>query len=323
MIYGSVLAVFIGLILDLIFGDPCNFPHLVRLMGKSIDFLDRRFRREHDTPKTQIKKGSLMVVIMIFIYGVIPSVLLAVCYKYSMAAGILLESFICWQMLAATSLRKESMKVYKSLEAENIEQARADVSMIVGRDTKMLDKEGIIRAAVETVAENTSDGVIAPLFYMIVGGGGLVMVYKAVNTMDSMVGYRNEKYLYFGRIAAKTDDVVNYIPARLSAVLMIAASFLLKLDYKNAFCIFKRDRYCHKSPNSAQTESVCAGALDVRLAGEAWYFGVRHDKPFIGDNIREICTGDIKTANKLMVVTTILGFVVFMAVKVFVWQILP
>lgn len=315
MFYGSIIAVFNGLILDLIFGDPYCLPHLVRLMGKTIDGLERWLRRQNDTPAGQIRKGVLTAAVMLFLYGAVPFAVLTVCYRYSMAAGILLESLICWQMLAVKSLRKESMKVYKALAADDVERARADVSMIVGRDTDVLDKEGIIRAAVETVAENTSDGVIAPLFYMFVGGGWLAMAYKAVNTMDSMIGYRNEKYLYFGRAAAKADDAANYIPARLSALLMIAASALLGLDYKNAVRIFRRDRYCHKSPNSAQTESVCAGALRVRLAGEAWYFGVRHEKPYIGDDIRKVCGEDIQTANRLMIATTVLGFAVLAAVK--------
>lgn len=315
MVYGSILAVFNGLILDLIFGDPYCLPHLVRLMGKTIDGLESRLRRQDDAPKKQIRKGAMMVAVMLFLFGAVPLIVLTLCYRYSMAAGILLESLICWQMLAARSLKNESMKVYRSLQEGDIERARTDVSMIVGRDTDVLDQDGIIRAAVETVAENTSDGVIAPLFYMLAGGGWLAMAYKAVNTMDSMVGYRNEKYLYFGKTAAKTDDVVNYIPARLSAFFMIVASVLLRLDYKNAARIFRRDRYCHKSPNSAQTESVCAGALRVRLAGEAWYFGVRYDKPFIGDNIRAVCAEDIQTANRLMMVTTILGFLVLAAAK--------
>lgn len=320
MILDSILAATIGLILDLIFGDPRSLPHLVRAMGKTIGFLDRRLCKASDTSDAQKQKGVLLVVLMLFLYGVIPFLLFKLCYRQCRTAGIVLESLVCWQMLAAKSLKQESMKVYQSLRAGNVEQARQAVSMIVGRDTDKLSAEGIIRAAVETVAENTSDGVIAPLFYMAVGGGWLAMAYKAVNTMDSMVGYRNEKYLYFGWAAAKTDDAANYIPARLSAVFMMISAFFLKLDYKNAFRIFKRDRYRHKSPNSAQTESVCAGALRVRLAGDAWYFGALYEKPFIGDNLREICTEDIQTVNRMMYTAAILGFVLFMAVKTLVWR---
>lgn len=322
MIYGSVIAVFVGLILDLILGDPYSFPHFVRLMGKTINMLEKRLRKADDTERMQKRKGIILVISMLFLYGVVPFLCLKCCYHLSFAAGVLAESVLCWQMLAAKSLRKESMKVYDSLKADNLEQARYDISMIVGRDTDKLNREGIIRAAVETVAENTSDGVIAPLFYMIIGGGWLAMAYKAVNTMDSMVGYRNGKYLHFGCPAAKTDDAVNFIPARLSAVLMMVSSLLLGLDFANAFRIFKRDRYRHKSPNSAQTEAVCAGALRVRLAGDAWYFGELYKKPYIGDDLREVCVEDIRTANRLMYVTVIAGFVVMMTVKLLVWRLL-
>lgn len=322
MVYGSIISVFIGLILDLIFGDPYSVPHLVRLMGKTIGLLDRGLYKASDSPGLQKIKGAVLTAIMIFLYGVVPVVLLWFCYDRSVQAGVIAESVICWQMLAAKSLKTESMKVYFSLEGDNPEQARQDVSMIVGRDTDRLTREGIIRAAVETVAENTSDGVIAPLFYMILGGGGLAMAYKAVNTMDSMIGYRNERYRYFGWAAARMDDIVNFIPARLAAVLMLAASLFLGLDFENGVRIFRRDRYQHKSPNSAQTESVCAGVLGVRLAGDAWYFGEFHSKPFIGDNLREVCAEDIRTANRLMYGTTLLGFVVFMAVKLLICGIL-
>lgn len=322
MVCSSIIAVLIGLILDLMFGDPYSLPHLVRLMGKTISFLEKRLRRSSDTPRVQKRKGIVLVIIMLFLYGVIPFWILKYCYDLNFAAGVLIEGVVCWQMLAAKNLKQESMKVYDSLKAGNVEQARYDVSMIVGRDTDKLTKEGIIRAAVETVAENTSDGVIAPLLYMVIGGGWLAMAYKAVNTMDSMVGYRNEKYLHFGCGAARTDDVVNYIPARLSAALMLVSSIILGLDYKNAVRIFKRDRYQHKSPNSAQTEAVCAGALRVRLAGDAWYFGELYKKPYIGDNLREVCVEDIRTANRMMYVTTLLGFVVFMLIKTAVWRLL-
>ncbi len=320
MICGSIIAVLIGLILDLMFGDPYWLPHLVRLMGRTIGFLEKRLLNPSDTLPKQKQKGVFLVISMVFLYGVIPFGILKCCYEVHFVAGVLAEGIVCWQMLAAKSLKKESMKVYESLRAGNVEQARYNVSMIVGRDTEKLTEEGIIRAAVETVAENTSDGVIAPLFYMIMGGGWLAMAYKAVNTMDSMVGYRNEKYLYFGCAAARTDDVVNFIPARLSAMLMIVSSIFLGLDYQNAVRIFKRDRYQHKSPNSAQTESVCAGALGVRLAGNAWYFGELCQKPYIGDAVRDIRTEDIRTANRMMYVTTILGFVILISIKILIWR---
>lgn len=212
----------------------------------------------------------------------IPVLLLWLAYRLHPAAGLVLESFMCYQIMATKCLKVESMKVCRALRDGDVEKAREAVSMIVGRDTAVLSAEGITKAAVETVAENTSDGSIAPLFFMLLGGPAAGFAYKAVNTMDSMLGYKNEKYLYFGRPAARLDDVVNFIPSRLAALLMIAAAWLCGMDGKGAFRIWRRDRFKHASPNSAQTESVCAGALGVALAGDAVYFGKVVKKPFIG-----------------------------------------
>ena len=238
--------------------------------------------------------------------GVSLTLLRAARFLFGPGGEFLCGAVMCYYLLAARSLRDESMKVCDSLRKGDIQEARRNVSMIVGRDTAGLDGEGIAKAAVETVAENTSDGVIAPLFYLFLGGPVLGWMYKAVNTMDSMVGYRNEKYLYFGRAAARLDDLANLIPARLSALLMIGASFLLGMDGKGAARIWLRDRRNHKSPNSAQTEAVCAGALGVRLAGPAWYFGRRFEKPFIGDEKRKVEWEDIKRANRLMYGTAVM-----------------
>lgn len=309
----SITALLIGFSLDLIFGDPYRMPHLVRLMGRIISILEKVLRKIFSGREKPA--GLALAIIMLIIFGVMPGIILHRIYGMSIAAGLCVESFICYQMLAAKSLKTESMKVYDSLKERNIPKARENVSMIVGRDTQNLDEEGIIRAAVETVAENTSDGVIAPLFYMVIGGGGLGMAYKAVNTMDSMVGYRNERYIDFGFFPAKLDDAVNFIPARISAVFMILASFFLGMDFKNAVKIFRRDRYNHKSPNSAQTESVCAGALDVRLAGNAYYFGKLYEKPYIGDDLRRIQPEDIRRANRLMYCTAFLALVFLTAIK--------
>ena len=221
------------------------------------------------------------------------------------------ECFMCYQILAARSLKTESMRVYRKLQEGNLEESRKAVSWIVGRDTENLTMEGVSRAAVETVAENTSDGVIAPMLYLALGGPVLGFFYKAVNTMDSMIAYKNDRYLYFGRTAAHLDDVFNYIPARLSGLFMILASAILGFDGKNAWRIFKRDRYNHASPNSAQTEAVCAGALDVQLAGDAWYFGVLHKKKTIGDPIRPVEPEDIRRANRLMYGTAVIGLILF------------
>ena len=312
----SLIALFIGFNLDLIFGDPHKMPHFVRLMGRTIQGLEVLLRKVFR--KKERLGGLFLVIGMIFLYGVVPFIVIKKVYQIIPLMAVILESFICYQMLAAKSLKTESMKVYESLMEDDLIKARGDVSMIVGRDTENLTKEEVTKAAVETVAENTSDGVIAPLFYMIIGGGALGMAYKAINTMDSMTGYRNERYLHFGFFPAKMDDVVNYIPARIAALLMIVAAYLLKLDGKNAMRIFKRDRYCHKSPNSAQTESVCAGALNIRLAGNAYYFGKLQEKPYIGDDIRPIEPEDIVRANRLMYGATVLAIVLFGALKVLI-----
>lgn len=262
--------------------------------------------------------GVILVVIVVSVSTAVPFGILYAAYHVQFWLGIIIESFMCYQILAARSLQKESDLVYLVLRDEGIEAARKAVSMIVGRDTESLDEEGVTKAAVETVAENTSDGVIAPLCYMILGGAVLGFTYKAINTMDSMVGYKNEKYQYFGTAAAKLDDVVNYIPARISAFLMIIAAFLTGMNGKNAWKIFLRDRYNHKSPNSAQTESVMAGALDIQLAGDAWYFGKLHKKPTIGDPIRTIEIEDIRRSHKLMFGTEILAMLLFGVGKWFV-----
>ena len=248
----------------------------------------------------------------------VPFGILYFLYGWNALAGFLIESFMCYQILATKSLKTESEKVYVALKEEGLSAGRKAVSMIVGRDTKDLTEEGVTKAAVETVAENTSDGIIAPMFYMMIGGALLGFAYKAVNTMDSMVGYKNEKYLYFGTAAAKLDDVVNFIPARLSAWFMIGAAFFTKMDYKDAFRIYRRDRKNHKSPNAAQTEAVMAGALNVQLAGNAWYFGKLYEKPTIGDDLRPVETEDIRRSHKLLYGTAVIGLGVFCVLKLLI-----
>ncbi len=229
--------------------------------------------------------------------------------------GVIVEALLCWLMLATRSLRDESMKVHRALTRGSLPEARQAVSMIVGRDTKDLDAAGVTRAAVETVAENTGDGSVAPLLFLALGGAPLGFLYKTVNTLDSMIGYKNDKYLYFGRAAARLDDALNFLPARLSGVLMVAAAWLLRLDAKNAWRVFRRDRRKHASPNSAHTEAACAGALGLRLAGDAYYFGKLHKKPFIGDERRPIAPRDIVLANRLLYATAFLGFLLCAALR--------
>ena len=260
--------------------------------------------------------GAVMAICVLIICGGVPFAILFFAYRLNYFFGIAIESVICYFMLAAKSLKQAGMSVYKPLKNGDVDGARKSVSMIVGRDTESLDDIGITKAAVETVAENTSDGVIAPLIYMAIGGGVLGCVYKAINTMDSMVGYKNDRYINFGRFAAKIDDIANYIPSRISAYLMIFASKIMGCNSRNAYRIFKRDSRNHASPNSAQTESVVAGALEIQLAGDAYYFGKLYKKPFIGDSIKSIKYDNITDSIKLMYMTSVISAVLFVGLKV-------
>ena len=310
-----IFAFIAGFVLDLLIGDPHFIPHPVRLIGSLISFLDKRLNcddgyniSEKKINLIKYKRGMLLAFTVIFATFAISVIIIVAAYSINLYAGVIAEAVMTWQILATKCLRVESMRVYDALRTDGVDAGRRAVSMIVGRDTSVLDAAGVTRAAVETIAENTSDGVIAPMLYTAIGGPVLGFVYKAVNTMDSMLGYKNDKYMYFGRFAARLDDVVNFIPARISAYLMIAAAFIggRQFDGKNAYHIFKRDRFNHASPNSAQTESVCAGALRVQLAGDAVYFGMLVKKKYIGDGLREIEYEDIKRANRLMYITAFL-----------------
>ena len=294
-------ALIVGFVLDLLLGDPRWIPHPVRMMGKLIAGLEKPLRRLF--PKTPGGERAAGMVLVILVTGISAGAawgLLALAGLVHPWAAFGVESILCYQCLAARSLRDESMKVYYALRTGTLAEARLAVSMIVGRDVDRLDGTGVAKAAVETVAENASDGVIAPLLYLALGGGALGIFYKAVNTMDSMVGYKNDRYLYFGRCAARLDDVMNYLPARLAGVLLCLAAPLAGLDGRGAWRIFLRDRRKHKSPNSAHTEAAAAGALGLRLAGPSVYFGELVEKPFIGDGGRGVEPEDIRRVNRLM-----------------------
>lgn len=306
-----ILALWTGFFIDLVFGDPVYAFHPIRLIGNLIGKSEKAIRKAlPNNEKSELIGGFILWIWVAAVSFFVPFILLKCLYRVNFWLGFILESIFFWQIIAAKSLKTESMKVYKAFEEGDTEKARKAVSMIVGRDTASLTAEGITKAAVETVAENTSDGVTAPLIFAALFGASGGFLYKAVNTMDSMVGYKNDKYLYFGRFSAKCDDVFNFIPARITAYFMIISSFILDLDGKNAFKIFLRDRFNHASPNSAQTEAVCAGALDVMLAGDAYYFGKLYKKKTIGDNIRKIEPKDIKNANNLMYMTSVLILIV-------------
>ncbi len=310
------LCILVGFLIDLVLGDPYNIPHPVVLIGKGITLCEKTALKLFPKTDKGMFLGGIFICVVVMVLSVaVPAAILYFFGRISPYICFSAECIMCWQIIAVKSLKKESMNVYNELENGTIDTARKAVSRIVGRDTQSLTDEGVTKAAVETVAENTSDGIIAPLFYMLIGGPVLGFLYKAVNTMDSMIGYKNEKYMFLGRAAAKTDDLFNFIPARLSAFFMIVSAFILKYDYKNAFKIFKRDRFNHKSPNSAQTESVCAGALDVMLAGDAWYFGKLVKKPTIGDDIRKIQHNDVIKANRLMILTSVLFLVIGILIR--------
>ena len=303
------LACVAGAVLDLIFGDPVWLYHPIRIIGNWIAFLEKGIRKLAGDSEKKLKIGGVVLWILTVVpaWG-IPMLCLILAGKVHPALKFLLEVFWCGQIFAAKSLYQESMRVCHCLKRGRLAAARKAVARIVGRDTEELTAEGVAKAAVETVAENTSDGIIAPLCYLLIGGVPLGFAYKAVNTLDSMEGYKDETYRAIGWASAKLDDLFNWIPARLSGLLMILAAFLLRLDGKGAWKIFKRDRRKHASPNSAQTESVCAGALGVRLAGDAWYFGKRYPKEYIGDDKRKVEAEDIKRANYLMFATEFLMF---------------
>ena len=315
----SLLALLAGFLLDLLIGDPHFLYHPVRLVGALISFLEKVIRKIFPkTEKGELAGGTLMAVLVMAVTTAVPALLLYFAGLWCVQARFVVEMILCYWLLATKSLKDESMKVYDKLAAGDLEGSRYAVSMIVGRDTAVLDEKGVTKAAVETVAENTSDGIIAPMLFMAIGGAVFGWFYKSINTMDSMVGYVNDRYRYFGTAAAKLDDVLNYIPARLSAWLMIAGAWLIGMDGKNAKKIYLRDRRKHASPNSAQTEAVMAGALDIRLAGDAWYFGELHKKPYIGDPIRKVEIEDIIRSHKLMYAGTVLSLVVFGLVRVLV-----
>ncbi len=296
------LAILCGCALDALLGDPVipHFPHPVVVMGRAITRLEKFLRRFSTTPKGETAAGAVLAALLplgtLAVTGLI-------CWGGAAihpAIGFVFQTLWCWQALAMKDLAKESRGVYAALSSRDLPAARSAVGRIVGRDTENLSEQGVVKAAVETVAENFSDGVFAPLFYMLLGGAPLAMAYKTINTMDSMVGYKNARYLYFGRAAARLDDGANYIPSRLAAQFWICAAGLTGQDMAGAWRIWRRDRRSHASPNAAQCEAACAGALGVRLAGPASYFGEKYDKPTIGDDTRPAEPADILRANKML-----------------------
>ena len=313
----TVWAVLGGFVLDALFGDPAWLPHPVVYMGKAISRLEKFLRpRLPKTPQGELLGGAIVAFCLPVGTFLLTGLVCWGAARLHPLLGLAVQMFWCGQALAARGLVQESTNVYKELKKPDLPGARKAVSRIVGRDTAELTAEGVTKAAVETVAENASDGVVAPLLYMLIGGAPLALTYKAINTMDSMLGYKNEKYLYFGRVPAKLDDVANYIPSRLAGLLWVAAAAFTHNDAKGAWKIWRRDRRRHASPNSAQTESACAGALGVQLAGPAYYFGQYYPKLTIGDALRPIKPEDILRANRMMVAESILALAIGLGLRV-------
>lgn len=295
------IAIVLGFLLDLWLADPAWMPHPVVGMGRCITRLEKVLRaRFPATEPGERRAGRILAAVLPLSTLAVTGFLCWLAGRVHPLLGLAVQTMWCWQALAVKGLAVESRNVYRCLAAGDLAAARKAVSRIVGRDTQALTEEGVTKAAVETVAENFSDGVVAPLFYMLMGGAPLALCYKAINTMDSMVGYKNQRYLYFGRAAAHLDDAANYLPSRIAALFWIAAAACTGQNAKNAWRIWRRDRRNHASPNSAQTESACAGALGVQLAGPAYYFGEYYEKPTIGDAQRPVEPEDILRANGML-----------------------
>ena len=313
----SLVPMVCGFALDTALGDPYSMPHVIRLVGKLIASSEQTIRRLLPSTPAGERAGGILLAVTVDVLSCAGMVaVLRLANAVSPKVGFVAHTFACYQLIAARQLQKEASHVQDELCRNGLEAGRVAVSMIVGRDTQELDEAGVLRAAIETVAENTSDGVVAPLLFMAVGGAPAAMLYKATNTMDSMVGYKNDRYKDFGWAAAKLDDVLNWIPARVTGAIMCVAAPAVGLSGTNAWRILQRDKRRHASPNAAYPEAACAGALGIQLAGLASYFGVLHDKPTIGDDTRSIEPADVERATRLMYATSVLALALSVAVSV-------
>ena len=285
--------------LDLIVGDPYWLPHPVRIIGKVIEYLARVLRKNNQNQRAEKIKGIFLTVITVGLSYYIIYFLIYIAGIISPGLKFAFSSFFIFTTLSTKNLGEEAFSVYRALKENNLELARERVSRIVGRDTRDLDENGIVRATVETVAENTVDGIISPLFYAVLGGAPLAMAYKAVNTLDSMVGYKNEKYLYFGWFSAKLDDLANYLPARISVLLIPVASLMLRQRGLAALRAIFRDGKKSPSPNAGIPEAGFAGALGIQLGGVNFYQGVEEYRPVLGEKLKRKSSKDILQAIRL------------------------
>lgn len=310
-----MIQIIIGYIMDLIFGDPYNLFHPVRWIGTSITKLEQFLLNKKETPFMQKLSGVTLLVIISGVSFLVPFIMLKLASLLHPILVVILSSWMIYQTFATKCLDVETKKVYKALKENNLKEARHYIGYLVSRDTDEMSEEDILKAAIETIAENLADGVVAPIFYVMIGGAPLGWFYKSVNTLDSMVGYRNEKYLHFGWASARFDDVLNYIPARLTAIFIALAGVILKLDVKHGLKMLKRDRHNHSSPNSAYPESITAGLLGIQLGGKATYFGETSLKPTMGDALKNIEVSDLKSTANILYVTSLVGFLLMLGVR--------
>ena len=302
-------------LLDLLLGDPHRLPHPVRWIGRLINGLEKVLYPENRSDRSEFCAGCIVCMLVVFLCGGSVYLVFLSLQKWSPIAGLIGETIIGCYCISARSLVQEADKVRRFLAVQDLSSARKALSMIVGRDTENLDEDGIVRATVETVAENIVDGIVSPVFYLALGGPVAAMAFKAVSTMDSMIGYRNERYRRFGTCAARLDDALNFVPARVAAFLLIpCAAFILRYDWKKSIRIVRRDRLKHESPNSAHGEAAVAGALGLRLGGEAFYRGIRSEKPYLGDRDGLFHPDAVIRVNRIAVVVTLLVLLLFSAI---------
>ena len=303
----SMIVAVVAFLIDALIGDPRSKFHPVVLIGNLISALEKILRRDFDNPTTKIFKGGILVCLVVTINFFVSFGIETLTENLpSLVVQIFIQALVLSFMISPRSLADAGREIYFLLAEENLVRAREKVGWIVGRDTQNLNEAEVARATVETVAENTVDGIISPLFYFVVGGLPLAVAYRAINTMDSMLGYKNEKYFYFGRVAARLDDIANFIPARLTGILFIGAAIVLNLDYKNAFQMMKRDAQKHPSPNGGWAEATVAGALNIRLGGTNYYFGEPHFRAYMGEPNESLEAAHIIGAIRMMYTATIL-----------------
>lgn len=311
-----LIMIVFGFLLDLLIGDPPTWPHPVRLIGRFISLLVAKIERKKRSVKQQVYLGTMLGLSTVLTVSLVTALIMYLAH-FNKVAYLIIGTYFSYTTISIKGLSTEAHKIMKSLQASDLKTARKQLSMIVGRDTSRLDEDGISKATIETIAENINDGVIAPLFYLIIGGPILGLAYKAVNTLDSMVGYRNERFINIGRFSAKMDDVCGFIPARLTWIFMIVATFLLRLDYRQAFKIGIRDHLKHNSPNSAYPESVIAGALDLQLGGPHYYFGKIVEKPFIGQATKKQASNrNIRQTIAVLYTTAFIGLAIFSLARI-------